>query len=143
MDPVSLIVAALVAGAVKGVGETAAAGVKDAYGALRSRLGKVFEGRPTAQTVLAEHEQDPQTYAAPLAKEIERSGAAESQDVLEAAKAVLAAADPDGTSAGRYHVGSISADRGGVAAAHIEGGVAAGYHQPPQDRSPAAPPAYS
>ena len=38
MDPVSLIVAALVAGVSAGVGDTATTAVKDAYQGLRSLL---------------------------------------------------------------------------------------------------------
>lgn len=133
MDPVSLIVVALVAGAAKGVGDSATKAVEESYVALKSRLGRLFEGQPAA-VVLSEHEKDPETYAAPLAKEIERSGAANDPEILEAARRLLAAADPNGTRAGEYTIGSIKADRGGVAAAHIEGGVTAGY------REPSAPP---
>lgn len=109
MDPVSLIVAALVAGAIERVSDVALAGV-DAYAALNTRLGKLFARKPSRQVVLTENQRDPQAYAAPLAKELQRSGAADSDEIREGAKAVLAAAGGVGTSAGGYKVGSMHAD---------------------------------
>jgi hypothetical protein len=68
-----------------------------------------------------------------MAKELERSSAGEDDEVIRLAKMVLAETDPQGTAAGKYEVGSvgsIKADRGGVAAAIIHGDVSAGYRQP-------------
>lgn len=133
MDPVSLVVAALVAGAAKGVGQTAAGAVQDAYGSLKSKVRSLLGGGASTDVVLAEHEEDPQTYEAPLRKKLEAVGVADldaGDDILVAAQRVLTAADPEGARAGRYVVGSISADRGGVAAVTIEGDVTAGYHGP-------------
>lgn len=134
MDPVSLVVAAVVAGVAAGAGQTATEAVKDAYGLLKFKLRGLFGGDSAAEVVLAEHEADPDTYEAPLRKKLEAAGVAglgENDDLLLAAHRVLAAADPEGARSGRYTVGSIKADRGGVAAAHIEGGVTAGYQEPP------------
>ena len=64
----------------------------DAYAALNTRLGKRFAGKPSQQVLLTENQRDPQAYAAPLAKELQRSGAADSDEILTAARAVLAAA---------------------------------------------------
>jgi|1186.fasta_scaffold354253_1 hypothetical protein len=44
MDPVTVIVSALAVGAAAGVKETAAAGVKDAYAALKRLLGERYGG---------------------------------------------------------------------------------------------------
>lgn len=129
----TLVVAALLAGAAKGMGETATTAVKDAYGVLKSRLRAVFAGDAAANVVLAEHEADPDTYEAPLRKKLEAAGVADlswEAELVVAAQQVLAVADPEGVRVGRYAVGSIRADRGGVAAAHIEGGVTTGYREP-------------
>lgn len=133
MDPVSLVVAALIVGATTGLGETTSTAVKDAYGALKSKLRSVFAGDSSAELVLAEHELDPDTYEAPLRKKLEAAGVAdldEDDDLVMAAQEVLTVADPQGTRSGQYAIGAISADRGGVAAAHIEGNVTAGYSEP-------------
>ena len=61
MDPVSLVVAALVAGASTGVGETAAQAVKDAYAGLKGLIKRRFAGNAKAEETLADHETDPET----------------------------------------------------------------------------------
>lgn len=129
MDPVTLIVAALVAGAVSSAEGVADQSLKDAYAGLKSLVKKCFGDRRAADVVLEEHEKDPETYQAPLEKHLRESGAAQDAQVREAAKKLLAVADPEGTRAGVYNVGMIKADRNSVAAAHIEGGVHMGQPQ--------------
>lgn len=138
MDPVSVIEAALVAGTAKGVGESAAMAVREAYESLRSTLLSRLGGGASTEMVLTEHEADPKTYAAPLRKKLEVAGVpklGEEDELIRAARAVLAAADPEGTRSGRYLIGSVSADHGGVAVVHNEGPVTAGYHAPGSRRS--------
>lgn len=134
MDPVSLIVAALVAGAVKSAEVVAGESLKDAYSGLKSLVKRFFKDKPAAETVLEEHEKDPATYKAPLEKFLRESGAAQDDQVLEEARKLLALADPAGTRDGLYNVGSIRADRGGVAVAHLQGDVQAGYNSPMGDK---------
>ncbi|MEV7475257.1 hypothetical protein AB0N33_16275 [Pseudarthrobacter oxydans] len=128
MDPVSVIVAALVAGAVKSTEGVAEQSLKDAYEGLKSLVRRFFKDRPAAEVVLQEHENDPETYRAPLAKQLQESGAAQDSQVLEEAQKLLALADPEGTRNAVYNVGSITAHDSSVAAAHIEGGVHMGYN---------------
>ncbi|MER6832047.1 hypothetical protein ABT352_39095 [Streptosporangium sp. NPDC000563] len=104
MDPVTLIVTALTAGAAAGVGDAATTAVKDAYQGLKERLFARFSGKNTAEIVLAAHESDPQTWAAPLAKELLASGADTDSDVLEVAQRLLALVDREGSGAGKYTV---------------------------------------
>ena len=59
VDPVSLIVGALAAGASEGVTETATTAVKDAYAALRRLVSKLFQGQPVAEALLDEHAKNP------------------------------------------------------------------------------------
>lgn len=129
MDPVSLIVAALVAGALKSTESVAEQSLKDAYAGLKSMVKRFFKDQPAAEMVLEEHEKDPETYKAPLAKQLRDSGAAQDDQVLAEAQKLLALADPDGTRTGVYNVGSITAHDNSVAAAHIEGGVHMGQPQ--------------
>lgn len=123
MDPVTLIVAALVAGTVRSVDGVADQSLKDAYAGLKGLLKRFFKDRPAAEMVLEEHGKDPATYVIPLEKHLLETGAAQDAQVLEAAQKLLAVSDPEGTRGGVYKVGAIKAVGGSVAAAHIEGGV--------------------
>jgi hypothetical protein len=131
MDPITLIVAALAAGASAGIGDAASQAIKDAYAGLKGLIKRRFAGNAKAEETLADHEADPKTYAKPMEKQVMESGVAEDRSVIEAAQRLMALLDPQGSAAGQYNVGSISADRGGIAAAHIEGGATAGYQPPP------------
>jgi hypothetical protein len=104
MGPVSLIVAALAAGAVKDVGETAAAAVRDAYGSLRSAVAARFAGRPTAECVLLEHANDPNRYDKPLAREVAAGGADTDPRIMRLAQELMALPDRAGTAGGKYRV---------------------------------------
>ena len=70
MDPITLIVTALAAGATLGVTETVSSAVNDAYASLRALVRKRFAGGPTAELVLARHETAPETWQAPLEAEM-------------------------------------------------------------------------
>ena len=75
MDPITLIVTALAAGAALGITDTASSAIKDAYAALKTLVRKRLGGRPDAELVLAKHEQAPQTWRAPLMAELDEAGA--------------------------------------------------------------------
>ena len=86
MDPITLIVTALVQGAAKAATDV----VPDAYKGLRELLRKRFAGKPAAELVLEEHASDPQTYEAPLRKQLEQAALAEDAEVLTMARQLLA-----------------------------------------------------
>jgi hypothetical protein len=104
MDPVSLIVMALAAGAALGLKDTASQAVKDAYGGLKALVKKRFGGRPEGELVLAKHEQAPDTWKEPLASELTAAHAGDDADLVAAAQAVMRLADPAGSQAGKYTV---------------------------------------
>jgi hypothetical protein len=102
MDPITLIVTALAAGAALGLQDTASAMVKDAYASLKALVKKRLGGDPGAELVLTRHEQAPETWQAPLRAELARTGAEGDGDLIAAAKALL---DLVGAgSAGKYAV---------------------------------------
>jgi hypothetical protein len=140
MDPITLIVAALAAGAASGMGDAASQAIKDAYAGLKALLKKRFAGNAKAEETLADHEADPNIYAAPMEKQLKETGVAEDPSVIEAAQKLMELVDPQGAAAGQYNVGSISADRGGIAAARIEGDATAGYHASPGEEQNPSPP---
>jgi hypothetical protein len=108
MDPITLIVTALVAGATAGgldtVKDGAKAGVKAAYEKLRGLVTKRVAGNPGAEVALAEHEADPETWKAPLAAKLTQLGAADDADLVGAAKALMELVDGAGARAGKYNV---------------------------------------
>jgi hypothetical protein len=103
MDPITLIVAALAAGAAAGVADTASQAIKDAYASLKTLIKRRFEGNAKAEEVLADHEADPETYEKPLAKQLELAGAQGDPEIARAAEELLRKADDAGIKT-KYHV---------------------------------------
>jgi len=104
MDPVTLIVTALAAGAAMGVQDTASAMIKDAYAGLKALVKRRLGGGPNAEYVLARHEQAPETWQAPLMAELAETGADRDGDLIAAAQALLDLVGPAGVRAGKYAV---------------------------------------
>lgn len=110
MDPVSLIVAALVAGATAGTSDVAASGVKDAYAALRRLLVRRFRSRVPevsgidSESVLEAHAHDAVSWEGPLAAALRAAEVDKDVAVVQAARDLLAKADPEGSAHGKYVV---------------------------------------
>jgi hypothetical protein len=104
MDPITLIVTALAAGAALGVKDTASSAVKDAYAGLKALITKRFGGRAGAELVLAKHERAPATWQAPLMAELGEVGADSDPDLVAAAQALMNLVDEAGARAGKYTV---------------------------------------
>jgi len=104
MDPVTLIVTALAAGAAFGLKDTASAAVKDAYGGLKALAKRRLVRRRDGELVLARHAEAPQVWEGPLAAELTAAGAAEDAGLVEAAQALMGLVDEAGSRAGKYAV---------------------------------------
>ncbi len=91
MDPISLIIAALVAGAAKAAGDAA----PDAYKGLKALIKSKFAGKPKSEMVLEEHEQDPETYEAPLKKKLAEAGADKDEEIIKKAESLLKQLKPE------------------------------------------------
>ncbi len=104
MDPITLIVTALAAGAALGVTDAASSAVKDAYSGLRALAGKRLAGRPGGEVLLAEHEKSPVMWQAPLMAELARAAAGDDLDLVAAARTLLNLVDDAGARAGKYTV---------------------------------------
>jgi hypothetical protein len=108
MDPITLIVAALAAGASTGVLSALQDDVKDAvtsaYSKLRGLLTKRVAGNPGAELTLAEYETDPATWEAPLTAKLKQVGAADDAELVAAAKALMDLIDVAGAKAGKYNI---------------------------------------
>lgn len=104
MDPISVIVAALAAGAGAGLKETTSRAVKDAYGGLRELVRRRLGGRSVAQTALEEHEKAPRVWQEPLSAELVAVDAGSDREIVAAAQQLLALVDEAGTRSGKYLV---------------------------------------
>jgi hypothetical protein len=104
MEPITLILGALAAGALVGVRDSAAGTVKDAYASLRRLVAARFAGRPAAELALAEHAADPDTWQAPLKKALAETGADTDPAVINAARQLMELVDEAGARAGKYNV---------------------------------------
>lgn len=101
MDPVTLILTALVAGAAKAAGDAA----PDAYNGLKVLIQKKFAGKPVAEAMLNEHEKDPETYAVPLKKNLVEAGIDKDEEILKAAQALLEQLKPEAAAPGTINIG--------------------------------------
>jgi len=111
MDPISLIIAALTAGAVAGVRDTAGAAIKDAYGGLKALIRRRFGGNQEASAELALSERQPAAPTRELARHLRAVGAETDEELIMAAQAVLRLVDPAGVRSGKYDV-HISGGKG-------------------------------
>jgi hypothetical protein len=105
VDPITLIVTALVAGASAAAQETAGTAVKDAYAGLKALIRRRF-GREDAPEL-----DDPAAAEAPLTEKLRAAGAERDEELVRAAQALLAQVDPENARAGRYNV-QISGGKG-------------------------------
>src|SRR5438105_3338489 len=94
MDPVSLILAALAAGATAATQDTASQAVKDAYAGLKGLVKKCFEKKPQAEMTLAEYEKDTDTWQKPLQKALVETGTDLDEAVVRQAQQVLKLVNP-------------------------------------------------
>jgi hypothetical protein len=104
MEPISLILAALLAGVVKGAGQSAANAVQDAYVGLRDALKRRLASKPAAQDAVEQYIEDPEAWKGNLEVHLKQAGADQDQAVVEAAASVMRQVDPAGASAGKYNV---------------------------------------
>jgi hypothetical protein len=111
MDPVTLIVTALAAGAASALQEDAKDAVKAAYARLQDTLKRRFSGRRVGELALAEHEAAPAMWEPQLRAELAATGAENDPDLVDAAQALLSLVDPAGARSGKYYV-SIRGSQG-------------------------------
>lgn len=86
---VGLIVAALAAGARLGPAEAGAAQLREASARLWTLARKRLAGYPDGVTMLTRHAEAPRTWEGPLSTALLAVGAADDQELLTAAAALL------------------------------------------------------
>ena len=104
MDPVSIIVTALAAGAAAAAKDTASQAIKDSYAGLKSLIQKRFANKPEAEMALTQHQNKPEVWAAPLKDALTETGAAENDDIIRQAQHLLKLINPRQASQGKYNI---------------------------------------
>lgn len=115
MDPITLIVTALAAGASAGVMDGLKGNAREAAGAAYARLrrlaGKRVAGDRGAELALTEHEADPENWETPLKAKLIRVNAADDSELVAAANALMELLDRAGARSGKYNV-TVSGGQG-------------------------------
>jgi primosomal replication protein N len=106
MDPVTLVVSALLGGLAAGLTDTAKAATKDMYDALKARLMKKAEANEDAQDAIAKVEKQPESKARQelLKEELGKLPLENDEDLLKLAQSLLDALKEPGDKAGKYNV---------------------------------------
>lgn len=89
MDPLTLILTALIAGTAAGGQTLVSDAIKDAYTGLKTLIQRKFAGKPSAELALTEHEADPQTWEAPLKKALMQEHIDQDSEIILAAQTLL------------------------------------------------------
>lgn len=111
MDPVTLIVTALAAGAASALQDNAKAAVKTALARLRELARKRFKDPANGEYLLVKHASAPEVWQAPLEAELVEAGAASDPDLIAAAQDLMRLIDAKGSQDGKYVV-SVANSRG-------------------------------
>jgi hypothetical protein len=108
MEPITLILTALATGATTEALDALKDDVKDKAKAVYTKLHDLvrqrFRGNPSAEIMLSEHQADPETYAAPLAKKLTEAGAGDDAELVAAARTFMELVDRAGAKSGKYNV---------------------------------------
>ena len=103
MDPVSVLVAAVLAGSATGVSGVAAAAVRDAYASFRKALHRRLVGRAgAAPGVVDVMLADPAGQRDELERIIAAANIGSDEPVVAEAQQLMRLMDPDGWAAGTY-----------------------------------------
>jgi len=89
VEPLALIVDALVAGAAAAAKDTTAAAIQDGYQGLKALIQCRFSGHPLATVVLEAHEADPHAYTLPLKQALADASLDQDEAILRVARNLL------------------------------------------------------
>ena len=145
MSEVELILTALMTGAAAGTTAAAQSAVTGAYTVLRDVLRRALIRHGRLDGVLDAVEAQPGTWQADLGRVLADAHADRDAQVLEAARALLAAADPAGWQAGKYRMAAPTISGGHVGdtvnQVTTNSGAVGEFHASVSFGAPAVPPA--
>jgi hypothetical protein len=102
MEPITLILSALVAGATAALKDTAGKAVKESYEGLKTLIKKKFEGDALAQGMIEAKPEEIKQVEGLLKTKIAAVGIDKDEEILKAAEAIMKTDDPEGASTGKY-----------------------------------------
>ena len=102
MEPISLILSALAAGASAALKDTAGKAVKDSYEGLKALIKKKFEGDALAQGMIEAKPEEIKQVEGLLKTKIAAVGIDKDEEILKAAETIMKHEDPEGASTGKY-----------------------------------------
>lgn len=132
MDPVTLIVTALVTGAAAAAKDVGGEAVKNAYGGLKTLIASRFGTKANVEAAMASIEQKPDSdnRKGVLKEELEVAGADKDAELLKQAQALIELLEKNGVqpsiSYAATNTGSGAIAQGAGAIAAGQGGIAAG-----------------
>ncbi|MEH2114421.1 hypothetical protein [Nostoc sp.] len=107
MEPISLIIAALGAGAIAATKETAGTAVKDAYQGLKTLIKQRFadQGKEDDSNIVDKHEKklDSEAFKALLQEELTNLGVDKDAEIIKLAQELLKQEKPEESAAGKYN----------------------------------------
>lgn len=104
MEPITLIMAALIAGSAAGVQSVASETIRDAYHALKGAILRRFGDRPEVAVTLEKAEQKPDVWSEPLKEILQEVGADREQEIVAAAAELMRLAGPEVAQVGKYNL---------------------------------------
>jgi tetratricopeptide (TPR) repeat protein len=104
MDPITLIVTALAAGAAAALQDETKSAVTTAYARVRELAKRRFAHPAHGDYLIGRLAEDPQVWGKPLATELEEAGASRDPELVTAAQELMGVLDARGSQAGKYVV---------------------------------------
>ncbi len=104
MDPITLILTALTAGAAASVKDTANQAIKDAYNGLKALIQRKFPGKLTVEVARAESEKKPDVWKASPEVELKEIGIDQDKEIIAAAQKLMTLVQPQQAAMGKYNV---------------------------------------
>lgn len=117
MDPISIVVAAVVAGASAALKDTAGQAVKDMYSGLVALMRRRFGGHTDVTAAIEKADNEPAAAGGELERALRSAGITADDETVRTAQQLLAISDPEGTHAGKYQV-TITHSKGVVVGDH-------------------------
>ena len=89
MDPITLVITALLSGAASAGQAIAGDTIKEAYTGLKNLIQRKFAGKPEAELALTNHESNPTKWEAPLKTALAQTQVDQDQEIIAAAQKVM------------------------------------------------------
>ena len=104
MEPVSLILTALIAGIKAAAPSVGAAALSDAYLGLKTLIQNKFANNEKAKQAYEDFENDPDTYEKPISKHLQMAGADQDDDIIKAAQKLMSLIEPEQFAKGKFNI---------------------------------------